>query len=113
VSRASWAVDLKTRNTGQGKNTHDLCARSIVTKLANYPVTLYMVHFSRKIHAIISLLRASGLQTAPQHENKAARNATNLGVRPQTYPTIPTHRSSRTRNTTPLLNGELNFISVL
>jgi hypothetical protein len=40
VTRASLAVGLSSRRTGQGINTHDLCVRSIVTRLVIYPVTL-------------------------------------------------------------------------
>jgi len=43
VSRASLAVGLNTWHTRQGTNTHDLCGRSIVTRLVIYPVILCMM----------------------------------------------------------------------
>ena len=43
LSRASLAVGLIAWHKRQGTNTHDLCGRSIVTRLVIYPVTLCMI----------------------------------------------------------------------
>ena len=50
VSQPSLVVGLNPLHTGQGTNTHDLCFRSIMTTLVNYPVTLW--HFCCKLHAV-------------------------------------------------------------
>ena len=50
VSRPCLVVGLNARHTGQGTNTHDLCFRSIMTMLVNYPLTLW--HFCCKLHAV-------------------------------------------------------------
>jgi len=75
VSCASLAVGLNARHTGQGTNTHDLCVRSIFTRLVNYTVTLCTLeHLSCKLHAVTF---AVGVRDARLHRCKTIKR---LGI---------------------------------
>ena len=102
VSRASLAVVLTALRPGQGTNPHTHYVSSTVTRLVIYPVLGMTGHFCCKLHAVTFTVGAWSAAAAPQYDNRATRNPATLGVRPQTYPAIPTHHSARARGTTEL-----------
>ena len=66
VSHAILAVGLNAELTGQGTNTHDLCVRSIVTRLVNYTLTqCILAHFFRKLHVVTFAFGARGANLHP------------------------------------------------
>jgi hypothetical protein len=67
-----WASTLDTQDKVQ---THDLCVRSFVTRLVNYPVTLCILeHLCSKLHAVTFAFGARG---ASMHRSKAIKR---LGI---------------------------------
>jgi hypothetical protein len=82
------------------KNIWPLCQKH-VTRLDNYPATLCILSDLCCNTRRCNFHRwSSGRETAPRCDNKATQNRTLLGVRPESYPTTPTHRSDWARDTT-------------
>ena len=61
LARASLVVGLNARRTG-----YNLCVRSIVTRLVNYPLTLcILAHFCCKLYAVTLAFGARGASLHP------------------------------------------------